>query len=31
MVGDVEEENLQGIIPRSFGHILKSISEAEDK
>lgn len=26
MVGKVEDETLQGIIPRSFGHILKSIS-----
>ena len=26
MVGKVEDEELQGIIPRSFGHILKSIS-----
>ena len=24
-------EELQGIIPRSFGHILKSISEAKDR
>lgn len=31
MVGKVEDENLQGIIPRSFGHILKSISETTSK
>lgn len=31
MVGRVEVEELQGIIPRSFGHILKTISETKDK
>jgi hypothetical protein len=31
MVGRVDVEELQGIIPRSFGHILSSISNAKDK
>lgn len=31
MVGKVEDEELQGIIPRSFGHILKTISETKSK
>lgn len=31
MVGKVEDEELQGIIPRSFGHILKAISETKSK
>lgn len=31
MVGKVDDEELQGIIPRSFGHILKSISETKSK
>jgi hypothetical protein len=31
MVGKADDELLQGIIPRSFGHILKGISETKDK
>ena len=31
MVGKIEDEELQGIIPRSFGHILKTISETKEK
>ena len=31
MVGKIEDQELQGIIPRSFGHILKSISETKEK
>ena len=31
MVGKVNVDELQGIIPRSFGHILSSISNAKDK
>ena len=31
MVGVPESESLQGIIPRCFGHVLKSISDAKNK
>jgi hypothetical protein len=31
MVGRIDVEELQGIIPRSFGHILSSISNTKDK
>jgi hypothetical protein len=31
MVGQPESQELQGIIPRCFGHVLQAISEAPDK
>lgn len=31
MVGQADNPDLQGIIPRCFGHVLQAISEAPDK
>lgn len=31
MVGQPDDETLQGIIPRCFGHLLKTISENTEK
>jgi len=31
MLGKTNDEELQGIIPRCFGHVLKTISDTPDK
>jgi hypothetical protein len=31
MVGKLDDDDLQGIIPRSFKHILNVVAEAQNK